>query len=108
MVRAEPLYLIKERPEAHGIFEDPVETEHMVYCVERSAGQTEKYQAQAVGLDPELKLIIAHSFEYNNEKICRYKGIRYRIIRPYINENDGIELTVQRVDGNAAEVSAGV
>lgn len=108
MVRADTLDLIKERPEAHGIFEDPVETVRTVYCVERSVGQTEAYQAQGVGLNPELKLILAHAFEYQGEKLCAYKGTRYNIIRTYINENDGIELTVQRVDGNAAEVSASV
>lgn len=103
MVRADTLDLIAENPKAHGIFDDPQETVRTVYCTERSVGQTEVYQAQAIGLNPELKLILAHAFEYQGEKLCSYKGERYKIIRTYINEADGIELTVQRIRGNAAE-----
>lgn len=107
MVRADTLILISESPVAHGIFDDPTETTRTVHCNEKSISQTEAYQAKAVGLNPELKLIIAHAFEYGGEKLCQYKGIRYKIIRTYHNEGDQMELTVQRVDGNA-EVTASV
>lgn len=107
MVRADTLELIAESPAAHGIFDDPTETTRTVYCTERSISQSETYQAQAVGLNPELKLILAHAFEYQGEKLCEYKGIRYKILRTYHNEGDQMELTVQRVEGNA-EVTADV
>lgn len=107
MVRADTLILIAESPAAHGVFDDPVETTRTVFCTEKSISQTETYQAQAVGLNPELKLILAHAFEYGGEKLCQYKGIRYKILRTYHNEGDQMELTVQRVDGNA-EVTVSV
>lgn len=101
MIRADTLILIAESPGAHGIFDQPEEIRRTVYCRERSVGQTEVYQAKARGLNPELKLILSHHFEYQQEKLCEYKGTRYQIIRAYINDGDEIELTVQRVEGNA-------
>ena len=108
MIRADTLILIAEIPGAHGIFDQPDEVRRTVYCRERSVGQTEVYQAKAAGLNPELKLILSHYFEYQHEKLCEYKGTRYRILRTYINEGDEIELTLQRVTGNAVEVGPGV
>ena len=54
-----------------------------------------------IGLNPEMKVILSHDFEYQGESLCEVKGIRYRIIRTYATETDGIELTLQRVAGNA-------
>lgn len=105
MVRADVCELIAENPKAHGIFDDPVETTRKVYCTVRSVGQTETYEAKAAGLNPELKLILAHAFEYKGEKLVEFHDERWRIIRTYINEADGIELTIQRETGNAAGVS---
>ena len=114
MVRADTLDLIAEHPAPHGIFDTIEETRRTVYCTERSISQTEAYQAKGVGLNPALKLVLAHSFEYGGEKLCEYKGIRYRILRTYIDTgdfrgynrrgyiSDAIELTVEPVDGNAA------
>ena len=108
MVRADVCYLIAESPKAHGIFDAPEETKRKVYCTVKSVGQTEVYQANAVGLNPELKLILAHAFEYKGEKLAEFREERYDIIRTYVNEADGIELTVQKVTGNAAEVDGNV
>lgn len=108
MVRADVCILISENPKAHGIFDDPEETGRKVYCTVRSVGQTEVYQAQGVGLSPELKLILQHDFEYRGEKLLVFHDERYRILRTYVTEADGIELTVQRETGNAAEVSGDV
>ncbi len=105
MVRADVCYLIAEDPKAHGIFDDATEISRKVYCTVRSIGQTETYEAKAAGLNPELKLILAHAFEYKNEKLVVFHDVRWRIIRTYINEADGIELTIQRETGNAAGVS---
>lgn len=104
MVRADTLDLIAENPAPHGIFDTIQETRRTVYCTERSVSQTEIYQAQAVGLNPALKLVLAHAFEYGGEKLCEYKGIRYRILRTYITAGDDIELTVEPVHGNAADM----
>lgn len=116
MVRADTLDLIAENPAPHGIFDTIQETRRTVYCTERSVSQTEIYQAQAVGLNPALKLVLAHAFEYGGEKLCEYKGIRYRILRTYVDTgdfrgynrrgyiSDAIELTLEPVDGNAADM----
>lgn len=101
MVRADVVILLGENPKAHGVFDAPELTERKVYCEVKSVSQTEAYQARATGLNPECRLVLSHSFEYKDEKLCDFRGIRYNIIRTYVNESDGIELTVQRVEGNA-------
>lgn len=100
MTRARVAYLIAEDPAAHGVLEEPTKTVRKVYCTERSIGQTEAYQARATGLNPELKLILQHAFEYHGEARLIYQGIRYKVLRTY-RDADSIELTVQREDGNA-------
>lgn len=75
---------------------DPVETEieQMVFCNEKSVGQSEFYQAMASGLKPEIKLEIM-SFEYDNQKQIRYKDRVYDVIRTYVKDSaDIIELTL--------------
>ena len=94
--------LIGKDPEAHGVLEAATESSRTVYCTVRSIGQSEMYQAMAAGLNPELKIILAHGFEYKGEDQLEYNGVRYDILRTYEGEDDGIELTVQRVRRNAA------
>lgn len=106
MVRAKIAYLIAEDPGAHGVLEAPQETLRPVYCEERSIGMQEAYQARATGLNPELKLILWHAFEYHGEKLIQYQGVRYNILRTY-RDSDSIELTIQRVDGNAELADGG-
>ena len=101
MLRADVLTLIQENPMAHGVLETPQETTRKVFCVVRSIGQSEAYQAKAAGLAPEIKLVLAHEFEYKGEKKCTFRGVGYKIIRTFITESDEIELTVERIAGNA-------
>ena len=110
MIRARTAILIGETPQAHGIFDAPAETpQRKVFCTVKSVGQTEVYQANAAGLNPELRLILAHAFDYHGEKLIDYAGERWHIVRTYVNDADGIELTIQREAGNAArEVAANV
>ena len=63
----------------------------------------EAYQAMGQGLNPELKVILAHDFEYRDEPLLELGGKRHKILRTYVTEDDGIELTVQKVTGNARE-----
>ena len=64
---------------------DPVltETARDVFCGLQSIGQREFYQAQAVGLQPELKFVLADYLDYNDETLVAYKGQRYRVLRAY-------------------------
>ena len=104
MVRADVAELITESPKAHGIFEAATESTRKVFCTVRSVGQTEVYQANGIGLNPELKLILSYDFEYKGEKELMFREERYRILRTYVNEGDEIELTIQKVTGNAADL----
>ena len=101
MVRADTVILLGEHPRAHGVFDPPVLTSRTVYCDVKSVSQTETYQARATGLNPEYRLRLSHSFEYQGEKRCVFRGIHYEILRTYMDETDGIELTIQRSEGNA-------
>lgn len=101
MLRADTVLLIAETPRAHGVFDPPLESTREVFCTVRSVSQTESYQARATGLNPELRLKLEHTCEYQGEKRCAFRGVRYDIIRTYMDEKDGIELTIQRTEGNA-------
>ena len=96
MMRDDVITLISETPGTHGVLEEAVRTERGVFCRIRSVGYNEFYQAKAAGLNPELVFMLMHDFEYQGEPLCRYHGTVYRIIRTYVTEADGIELTVER------------
>ena len=101
MMKANVVDLIMEDPYAGGVGLSPTETKRTVPCTVRSIGMQEAYQAMGIGLNPELKVILAHDFEYGGERLCEINGERYRVLRTYITETDGIELTLQREAGNA-------
>ena len=107
-MRAEVCDMITVSPEAAGVGTEPEETRRTVFCTLRSIGQQEAYQAMGQGLNPELKVVLAHDFEYEGERLCEINGVRYDILRTYITETDGIELTLQRVQRNAKPVPATV
>ena len=101
MMKTVTVTLIREDPAARGVGTDPDETRRRVYGTVKSIGMQEAYQAMGIGLNPEMKVVMAHDFEYRGEELCEVKNRRYRIIRTYVTETDGIELTLQRVSGNA-------
>ena len=104
MMRADVCDLITVSPEAAGAGTDRQETSRTVFCTIKSIGQQEAYLAMGQGLNPELKVVLAHDFEYQGERLCEVGGVRYDILRTYITEADGIELTLQRVQRNAKGV----
>ena len=101
MMKANVADLISVNPEAAGVGTEPTESKRTVYCTVKSIGMQEAYQAMGIGLNPELKIVLAHDFEYQGEPMCEICGQRYKILRVYVTETDGIELTLQRVKGNA-------
>ncbi len=58
-------------------------TSREVFCKVKSIGQKEFYQAQAVGMQPEIKFVIADYLDYEKETIVEYDGERYRVLRTY-------------------------
>lgn len=66
-------------------------TERQVFAEVRSIGQSEFYQAEAVGLKPEIKFLIADFADYQDEKALKYKpfgGVEetYTVLRTYRNK----------------------
>ena len=104
MMKSNVVDLITVSPEAGGVGTEPAETKRTVFCTVRSIGQQEAYLAMGQGLNPELKVILAHDFEYDGEGLCELDGKRYQILRTYVTEADGIELTLQRVTRNAGKL----
>lgn len=76
---------------------DPVttETRREVFAKLGSIGQKEFYQAHAVGLQPELKFVLADYLDYDGETLVEYAGQRYRVLRTY-RAGLELELTVYR------------
>ena len=104
MMKANVVDLITVSPEAAGVGTEPAEEKRTVPCTVKSIGQQEAYLAMGQGLNPELKVILAHDFEYEGERLCEMDGVKYDILRTYVTETDGIELTLQRVARNAKPV----
>lgn len=64
---------------------DPVvtQTRREVFCDVVSIGQKEFYQAQAVGLQPEVKFVLADHLDYEGEQLVEYDGQLLRVLRTY-------------------------
>lgn len=67
-------------------------TERNVFAEVKSISQSEFYQAQATGLKPEIKFVIADFYDYQGEKILSYKPFGadetedYTVLRTYRNK----------------------
>ncbi len=71
------------------------ETTREVFAKLGSIGMKEFYQAQAVGLQPELKFVLADYLDYEGETLVEHNGHRYRVLRTYRDDQE-LELTVYR------------
>lgn len=78
-------------------FGDPVvtETRREVFCRLASIGQKEFYQAHAVGLQPEIKFVLADYLDYYGESQVEYEARLYRVLRTYRADQE-IELICYR------------
>jgi SPP1 family predicted phage head-tail adaptor len=77
------------------------ETERSVFAELRSVGQSEFYQAQALGLKPEIKFVLSDYLEYQGEQKLRFQGFgeteekEYAVLRTFRNGNT-LELVCKR------------
>lgn len=87
--------IIKLLKEANTVNEygDTVQTftERQVFADVKSIGQSEFYQAEAVGLKPEIKFLIADFVDYQGEKLLKYTPYggteeTYTVLRTYRNK----------------------
>lgn len=97
---ADVCYLITTDPAAHGVHERPEAKERMVYCTVKSVGRSEYYAAHNAGLQPELVLKLADMEEYQDELKVRFHDKSYTVVRTYMTDDGGIEITIQRSDVN--------
>lgn len=71
--------------------------DRVVFAGLKSIGQSEFYQAQADGLKPQLKFVLADYMDYQGEKEIEYEGKMYSVLRTY-RDHKKIEITVYGVD----------
>lgn len=81
--------------------ETTTETETVIQADLSSVVRNEFYQAAQAGLKPE-RVFLVHEFEYGGQKLVKFDGKRYSVIRTYTVEKDGmqmIELTCETRTG---------
>ncbi len=73
---------------------DPVikETARQVFCRMASVGAKEFYQAAAIGLQPEIKFVLADYLDYEGEELVEHNGCTYHVLRTY-RDGQALELT---------------
>ena len=103
MIRADVIYLITENARKHGVHETVTDSERMVYCTVNSVTRSEYYTALNVGITPSYVFTLAMAEEYKGERLVKYHGLKYRVVRTYITDDDTIEITVERSDENGEE-----
>lgn len=67
------------------------ETGRVVFANQKSIRGTEFYQAHAVGLKPEINLIV-RSIDYDGETRLRFGGEMYDILRKHTKNGELLEL----------------
>lgn len=102
MVRADVIQLIGEAA-AHGVHESTTETEREVLAEIRSVTRSEYYNALNAGVHPELVFKLALDADYQDEHFLRFRDKRYRIVRTYLTNDGGIEITAERSDENGTD-----
>lgn len=102
MVRADVITLIGEAA-AHGVHETATETQREVLVEIRSVTRSEYYTALNAGVRPELVFKLALDADYQDERILAFHGKRYRIVRTYLTNDGGIEITAERSDENGTD-----
>ena len=98
MNRADVIQLISESRTGHGVHEAVTETTRTVMCEVSSVRRTEYYNALNAGFQPEFVFKLTLAEDYRNERLVKYHGQKFRVVRTYMTEDDGIEITVERSD----------
>ena len=83
------------------------DTARTVMCTVESVARNEYYTALNAGIQPEYVFRLALAEDYQGERIVRFHGLKYRVVRTYRNQEDGIEITVERSDVNGTDEEPG-
>lgn len=99
MDRSNVLTLISKSYEAddYGVMQ-PQEVKHDVFCNVTSVSLTEWSEGGRLGLNPEYRFIL-FLYDYQQEEVCEFNGVRYAIYRTYVARDDTIELYAERREG---------
>lgn len=75
---------------------DPVDAEvkRDLFCAILSIGQSEFYQAQTIGVKPQIKAVISDYLDYQDEREAVVEGIRYKVLRTYRKMSNELEITL--------------
>ena len=103
MMRADVIDLIKETASAHGVHQAVTEEARTVYCTVQSVSRSEFYNALNAGVQPEYVFKLELAEDYQGERVVRYRGQKFRVVRTYETDDDGIEITCERSDVNGQE-----
>lgn len=103
MTRADVITLITESRTGHGVHEKVTDAEREVMCTVESVRRSEYYTALNAGFMPEYVFKLALANDYQNERIVKFHGQKFRVVRTYLTDDDGIEITVERSDENGTD-----
>jgi len=103
MRKPDVITLITENARTHGVHDTVTDVERTVCCTVMSVSRTEYYNALNAGIMPEYVFALALAEDYNDERTLKYNGKKYRIVRTYITDEGGIELTAERGDVNGGD-----
>ena len=106
MMRADVIQLITEQRTGHGVHEAVTNVERTVMCTVESVRRSEYYNAQNAGYAPEYVFKLAITDDYQDERLVKFRGKLYRVVRTYLTEDDGIEITVERSDERGTDENA--
>lgn len=80
-----------------------VRTERELFCQVGGITRSEFYAAATVDMHPELTVTLSDYLDYEGEKLARYHGQLYSIVRTYRGRGqalNAIELVLERRMGN--------
>jgi len=85
----EVIYLISTQTTKNDVGDMVViETKVPRFAKLKSIGQSEFYQAQAQGLQPEIKFVISDYLDYDNQEIVIHNNFRYKVLRTFRSGNE--------------------
>ena len=76
----------------------PVERSREVFCTIGSIQQSEFFAAGRNGLRPQMRVKV-FAEDYQREELIEVDGVRYRIDRTYLGDNEQLELYLERKAG---------
>jgi len=103
MVRADVIGLVSETRSAHGVHEAITENVREVPAEIRSVTRSEYYTALNAGVQPELVFKLTLDADYQGEHFLRYGNQKFRVVRTYLTNDGGIEITAERSDENGTD-----